>query len=276
MQACYRGAAGFRCSVALVVAMTVASAADVRAKDTGTSAAEVEESSRQQIPYDKLDDDARRKVDAVLSNVSLFRRLPTQVFRCDPELFYFMTTHPDVTVNLWQVLDLSNIDVTRTGKTTFRADDGVGTVSDLQYLYTSHDTQVVYAVGTYNGPLFRTPVRGGCLLLLKTGYIREPDGNHYVTARLDAFFRIDHLGLELVTKTFQSVVHSTADKNVRQAALFLRNLSLAAEYDPEHMRRLSTKLTKVRPELREAFANIAAEAARRSKRLRVRPAGHLQ
>ncbi len=36
------------------------------------------------IPFDKLSADDRAKVEAVLSNVSLFRRLPTRVVDCDP------------------------------------------------------------------------------------------------------------------------------------------------------------------------------------------------
>ena len=99
---------------------------------SGTSDERAQQDARRQIDQlartNKLSADARRKADAVLSSVTLYRRLPTQVIRCDPDLYHFMTTRPDVTVNLWQVLDLSNIRLTRTGETTFHADDSAGTV----------------------------------------------------------------------------------------------------------------------------------------------------
>ena len=31
-----------------------------------------------------------------MANVSMFRRMPTQVTRCDPKLYLFMINHPDV------------------------------------------------------------------------------------------------------------------------------------------------------------------------------------
>ena len=243
---------------------------------SGTSDERAQQDARRQIPYNKLSADARRKADAVLSSVTLYRRLPTQVIRCDPDLYHFMTTRPDVTVNIWQVLDLSNIRLSRTGETTFHADDSAGTQSDMQFLYATRDTLLIYAVGTYQGPLFLSPLRGGALLLLKTGYIREPGGNYYVTARLDAFFRVDSFGADLVARTLQPLVNDNADKNFREAAAFLRNLSRAAEVDPNYMERLSRKLTNVSQSDRERFAELAQQASQRAARNSVRKASHTE
>ncbi len=247
---------------------------------SGTSDDRAQQDARRQIDQlgrtNKLSADARRKADAVLSSVTLYRRLPTQVIRCDPDLYHFMTTRPDVTVNLWQVLDLSNIRLTRTGETTFHADDSAGTRSDVQFLYASRDTLLVYAVGTYQGPLFVSPLRGGALLLLKTGYVRDPSGNHYVTARLDAFFRVENFAADLVARTLQPLVNENADKNFREAAMFLRSLSRAAEANPDYLERLSRKLTNVSPEDRERFAELAQQAAQRATRTTVRKASHTE
>src|SRR5688500_14635352 len=53
------------------------------------------------IPYKQLDRAGRNKVRQVLSQVSIYRRLPVQVTRCDPKLYLFLIEHPDVTVKLW-------------------------------------------------------------------------------------------------------------------------------------------------------------------------------
>jgi hypothetical protein len=263
-------------AVALVWSLAGLGAAWAGAPLSGTSDERAQQDARRQIPYSKLSADARRKADAVLSSVTLYRRLPTQVIRCDPDLYHFMTTRPDVTVNIWQVLDLSNIRLSRTGETTFHADDGAGTQSDVQFLYATRDTLLVYAVGTYQGPLFISPLRGGALLLLKTGYIREPGGSYYVTARLDAFFRVDSFGADLVARTLQPLVNDNADKNFREAAMFLRNLSRAAEVDPGYMERLSRKLTNVSQSDRERFAELAQQAAQRAARSTIRKASHTE
>jgi hypothetical protein len=216
------------------------------------------------IPYDKLDPDGKAKVGAILADISVFRRMPTQVIRCDPDLYLFMIKHPDVTVNLWQVLGITQVALTRTGEGTFTADDGTGTKGDVQYLYQSHDLNLIYAVGAYEGPLFHKPVQGGCLLLLKTGYIREPSGEYYITSQLDAFFSLKHMGVEILAKTFQPLVGKSADYNFIESNNFLSTLSTTSETRPSAMQHLASQLTKVRAEDREEFALIVAAIAQKA------------
>jgi hypothetical protein len=44
------------------------------------------------LPLAKMDEAARNKADSVLKQVSVFRRLPTQVIDCDPSLYLFLVT----------------------------------------------------------------------------------------------------------------------------------------------------------------------------------------
>lgn len=240
-----------------------------------TSRAAREEALRS-IPYKKLDADGQAKVSAVLNNVSMYRRLPTQVTRCDPELYLFMINHPDVTVNLWQALDVTQIQLLQTGRDTYRANDGQGTKGDVQFLYRSHDVHLIYAVGTYEGPIFQKPVRGSCLLLLKTGYSREPDGNYYITSQLDTFFNLEHVGLDLLTRTFHPLVGRAADYNFIESASFLGTLYRKGETSPIAVQQLAEKLNRVQPEQREQFAMLMAsmpqKAAERSAATAVTPA----
>ena len=222
-----------------------------------TSRASREDALRS-IPYERLDASGQAKVSAVLSNISMFRRMPTQVTRCDPDLYLFMINHPDVTVNLWQVLNVTQIQLDQTGPDTFRADDGQGTKGEVQFLYRSHDLHVIYAVGTHEGSMFQKPVRGSCLLVLKTGYSREPDGGYYITSQLDTFFNLEHVGLDLLTKTFHPLVGRAADYNFIESAGFLGTLTRTGETRPAAMQQLALRLTRVQPEQREQFAQLMA------------------
>ncbi len=62
------------------------------------------------IPRDKMSQESLQKVDAVLANIGLFRRMPVRVIPCDPDLYLFLVRHPDVVVNIWDVLKLSKLD----------------------------------------------------------------------------------------------------------------------------------------------------------------------
>jgi hypothetical protein len=229
-----------------------------------TSSREAQLAAVQSIPMDRLDAQSRAKVSAVVSDVTIYRRMPTQVIQCDPELYLFLVRHPDVVVNIWEVLGVTQLKVRQTGPETFQVADGVGTQSMIQFLYRTHDTHLIYAEGRSDGPLFTKQVRGRGLLLLKTGYIREPDGRYYITNRLDTFLQLEPGGVELLTKTFQPLVGKVADSNFVQTAGFLGSLSKTAEANSRGVQRLAGRLEHVQPEVRQEFAAISLRIAQKA------------
>jgi hypothetical protein len=229
-----------------------------------TSSKAAREDALQSIPFDKLSGDARQKVNAVISRTSIFRRMPLQVVDCDPDLHLFLVRNPDVVVNIWEVMGISKVTVERIGPDSFRTADGQGTKGRIDYLYSSHDTHVIYSDGLYEGPLYPRPVRGQCVLVLKAGYIRETNGRQYVTHRLDAFIHLDNVGVELIAKTFQPLVGKSADYNFTETSAFMGDLSHTAEINPKAVKKLSERLTHIEPAVRDEFASITAAVADRA------------
>ena len=235
------------------------------APNGGTSNRAAREDAVRSIPFEKLRPEDHQRVTAVVSDNSLYRRLPTQVIECDPDLYLFLVRHPEVVVNIWEVMKISNVTLARTGRDTFRASDNAGTLCDVKYCYSAHDTQVIYAEGTYNGPLLSKPVRAKCVLLLKSGYVQETNGRFYVTNRMDTFIQIDHAGLELLAKTLQPLLHRSADYNFVETASFFSTISRTAEANPAGMHRLAGKLTKLETDVRARFAELAVATARKAR-----------
>ncbi len=234
---------------------------DPRQADTSMAA---RQSAARSIPMDRLSDASKAKVRSVLSNVSVFRRMPIQVIDCDPSLYLFLVRHPDVVVNIWDVLKLSSVELRQTGSDSYRVAEAVGTLANVEFLYRSDDTHVVYAQGVYEGPLFARSVKGSALIVLKSAYVRETNGRHYVTTRLDTFVRIDHGGAELLTKTLHPLMGRTADMNFIQSMAFLGSFSRTAEVNGRGVQRLALKLDHVRPENRIRLAELAAEIANKA------------
>lgn len=222
-----------------------------------TSSRAAREDAIRSIPMDKLDPDVRKRVATTLEETSIYRRLPVQVTPCDPEMYLFLVRNPEVVVGIWEVMNISNVALARTGPDTFRASDNAGTLCKVKYCYSDHETQVIYAEGTYSGPMFNRPLRARCVLLLKSGYLQETDGRYYVTSRMDTFIQIEHAGVELLAKTLQMLVHSAADYNFIETAAFMATVSRTAEVNAPGMQRLAGKLTNVHPEVRDRFAEIS-------------------
>lgn len=232
------------------------------------STADTSNSTRQEalksIPLDKLDPADRAKVVSVLSNVSVFRRMPLKVIDCDPDMYLFLVRHPDVVVNIWELLKISNLRMRQTGEGRFTLSESVGATISLKFVHQSHDTHILYGEGTYRGPLLIRPVIGRGVLVLKTGYVRETNGRYYITNRLDCFLHVEPVGAELLTKTVSPLVGKTADNNFLQIAAFLGSISRTAEVNSSSIRALALKLEGVRPKVRAQLAILAEGVSRKS------------
>jgi hypothetical protein len=242
------------------VLVLVSTAQAAKPDGASTSRSTCDEAVRA-IPRDKLTAESRDKVASVLAQVSIFRRLPTQVIECDPNLYLFLVEHPDLVVNMWEVMDVSDMRLEKIGLDKYRANDGAGTAGYVEYLYHSYDTHIIYAEGAYSGPLFINQVNGRCLLVLKTGYVRETNDRYYITCRLDAFIQLKNVGVELVAKTFQPLVGKTADHNFRETAAFMALVSRSAEAKPHAVEQLAAKLTKIDEVDRDQFCDITSQLA---------------
>jgi hypothetical protein len=239
-----------------------------------TSSRAAREDAVRSIPLDKLDPQMREKITSTIADTSLFRRLPIQVIDADPDLYLFLVRHPEVIVNIWEVMKISNVALARTGPDTFRASDGVGTLCNVKYCYSDHETHVIYAEGTYTGQLLSKPVKAKCVLLLKSGYVQETNGKFYVTSRMDTFIQIEHVGLEILAKSLKPLLHRSADYNFVETAAFVGMVSRTAEMNSAGLYRLAGKLTNVEPSVRDRFAELSlavgAKAQERAARTSAR------
>jgi hypothetical protein len=213
------------------------------------------------IPFDKLPPEMRGKITSVIRDVSIYRCLPTQTVDCEPDLFRFLIINPDVLVNIWHVMGVSNITLDRAGPDQFRCADGDGTTANVDVVYRGPQVQVIYAEGLYDGPLFPRPVRGQCVAVLQYSNTRKANGRFEETARLDTFLHVDNVGVELLAKMFQGLVGRTIDHNFAETVSFIGSVSHTAETNPRGMRRLAGKLDHVEPERRNQFVAVTDHVA---------------
>jgi hypothetical protein len=229
------------------------------------------------IPYDKLPRETRGAVVQVVNNPSIYRRLPTQTIDCDPDLYLFLLRNPEVVVNIWRMMGITNMTLDRTTANRLRAADGQGTVGSVEYSYRSADTHVLYSEGSYDGPMYPVKLRGQCVLLLRSGYVRQSNGRVQITNQLDAFLHVDNLGIELVAKTLQPLLGKTADHNFAETATFLSTMSHTAEKNPNGIARLAARLTRLDPQVRDQFVDISRRVAdNASAQAALAPAAHLR
>ena len=230
----------------------------------GSTSSRAQADALSKIPFGKLHRDVHPKLKAVLQEPSMFRRLPTQALECDADMYVFLVRHPEVVVNMWQLMGVTALSVRRTGDFTFECNDGAGTIGTVELIYGTRNQHIFYATGVYEGPLLKRKLRGNCVLVLNTVH-SEHEGRPRVTSSLDVFVRMENVGIDLVTRTLHPLMGKTADINFRETNRFIGEVSRAAETKYAGIQNLMPKLTNVEPEILQAFSSTAAAVNRRAR-----------
>ena len=231
--------------------------------ESGQSSREAREEAFRQLPLHRLKERDRKRVLSVVNDTSIFRHLPTQSIPCDPNMYRFVLAHPDLVVNLWRVLGISDVSLRRTSPTTFATDDGAGTVGSIEVLLQTPEATWVIAGGGYDGAWFTRRVMGKCVMSIRSEYRQASDGRDYAVCAMDSFIQIDNVGAELVVKTFQPLVGHFADHNFRETANFIGTLNRAAEVNPTKIVSLTNRMQDVSPEVKTQFIDLTHQLAQR-------------
>ncbi len=229
-----------------------------------TSSRLARQDAQRSIPLDKLSGESLRRIKYVLANPSMFRRITTKSIPCDPDLFFFLTRHPEVVVNIWDLMGIATMQVACVGEHEFHVDDGQGTVSVVELLYGTPQLHILYADGVYEGPLFGRKIYAKCVFILNTDYKRDMTGRHHVVSRLDVFARVENIGADILTRTMRPVAARMADYNFSETTQFVGRLSQAAEANGPGMQRLAHRLSDVEPTVRRKFTELTAAISDRA------------
>jgi hypothetical protein len=233
-----------------------------------TSSRAAQDEAVRAIPWKLMSPSSRQTTQLIVNNTSIYRRLPTRIIDCDPDLFTFLLQHPEIVIDVWRVMGISQVALNKAPDGVYRGTDGAGTTGTVRYLFSNwgegaHNIAVVYADGAYQGPPFPTPLKAQSIMLLRSGAVRETNGRHYITVRIDSFVRVEQLGVEIVAKTVQPWIAKTADQNFIETLTFVSNFSRTAEKNPQGMQRLANRLQALDAPTRDELVTLCFRTAER-------------
>lgn len=263
-----------RLTAALLVFATLAAVgslpqhARAAAPGKATSDAAARHQAIRAIPWRNLSPTDRRDVQHVVQNTSIYRRLPTRVVECDPDLFTFLLQHPDVVVDVWRLMGISRVALERISPAGFRGTDGNGTSGQVRYVAANWGAEarnlaVVYADGAYEGNPFPVPLRAQSVLVLRSAAKRDAQGRHQVTVQIDSFVHLEQVGVELVAKTVQPWISRIADQNFIETVEFVGTFSRTAERNPQGMERLAHRLRSIDAPTRHELVRLCYRTSER-------------
>ncbi|MGI9496318.1 MAG: hypothetical protein ACR2NK_09720 [Mariniblastus sp.] len=241
-----------------LLAMFISGAGIAEANDkspSGSSSKSLRKQTVNAIPLQALNVQAREKIVDILKKPSIYRQLPVTSINADPDYFRFLIRYPEVVVNIWQLMGITNMTTERTGPFTVTTDDGAGTVSQLELVYGTDNLHIFYGEGSYEGPILKRKLTGKCVLVLRTESKFDEAGKPVATSQLDVFLKIENATAGLVAKTIQPVVGSTADHNFVESLKFVQRLNETTSKNGPGVQRMGKKL-KIEPAVREGFNEV--------------------
>ncbi len=266
------------CCALLAISLTAVAPAEAKEPSglDATSSKVAQEAARQSIPWNKLSAQDRRIAHYVVRDHSVFRRMPTRVIRCEPEVFTFLAQRPEVVAGVWNVMGVSGLEVTRTGKDRFQATDNAGTKGALRVLHAewgpdARHRVVLFAEGVYEAKPLPRPIKARSLLVLQSASLEETDGKTYVTARLDSFIRFEQASAEFIARTLQPLINRTADHNFSETMKFVSTFSQTRDRNPQGMARLAGRLENVGEDVRHEMVALCNAAEPLASRQASRP-----
>lgn len=237
----------------VLLACLTATASAQTGSQTGTSSRDQRREAIEAIPIGDLAPEAQRKISAVLEKVALYRRLPATRIESDPDLFVLLARYPEIVVEIWKLMGVSQMQCERTGPYTLRSDDGSGTASEIELVYGTSNLHLFYGTGTYTGNLMRRPVEAECVLLLRTSYGQTADGRPTAGSTLDVFLKIDNALVGAAARTLLPLVGRTADHNFVETLRFVQRLNETTEKNGPGVQGMAWRLEGLQPEVRDQY-----------------------
>ena len=223
---------------------------------SGTSSRAAKQRAIDSLPYQHLTERAKQSLNRVLKSPSFYRRLPATSIEADPEYLQFLIRHPEVIVNIWQLMGVTQMSCERTGAFSLKTNDGAGTISDLELMFGSQDLHIFYGRGTYEGAVIRRPLSGNCVLIVRTSYQPGPSGTPIATNELDVFLKVDNATANLVAKTLQPLIGPTADHNFVESLKFVQRLNDTTERNGPGVQKMAERF-QVTPKVKADFIRVA-------------------
>jgi len=224
-----------------------------------------QEQAKHSIPWDKLTDTAKTKLRSVISDTTVFHRLKTQQFECDPSVYIHLVRHPEILTNIWELMGVTQLRIERTAPFSIRIHDGQYTKSTLELVYGTPNLHIFHCEGTYKGMVIPTVSTGRAIIIIRSKYDHAevmPPATKVPTVKhqMDIFLQIDNAANQLLVKTLSYFFMKTADANFAETTQFIGQIDKIVHNNPAGMTRLADRLIRVQPAIRQQFGVLVRNA----------------
>lgn len=224
----------------------------------GNSSRAAKSEAIRSVPFTRLNTQVAEQIREVVEHPSFYRRMPNQQVECDPNMFCFLVRRPEVMVNIWQLMGITQVSAKRLSPHSFYANDGVGTTCQCDLVYADSNLHIYVGDGAYDGSMVPRPVTGTCVCILRSNSGVGASGETWVHGTMDVFLKLDNLGADLLARSVGPFVGKTADYNFVETAKFISQISRVCQSSPSGAQNLVKNLDNIDSNVRLEFSTVVS------------------
>lgn len=185
------------------------------------------------IPMEQVAPERRDAVAEVIREHTFSKRGATDTFPCNPRLYLALLNDPAITLALWQDLSSTPAKLQQLGPNLYQGNDGNGATATWEYVLRSPRLHVMFCDLDYTGPRGNAKLKGRIVLLVRTGYLKEVNGEPWVQHDVEAFVKIDTKGWRAVATSVRPILERILAEQVEEAGWFVSLMGRLVETYPD-------------------------------------------
>lgn len=216
----------------------------------------------QVVPMAQVAPQHREVVSELIREPTLHRRGKPETFPCNPRIYLNLVNEPVLTLSLWKDLGQTPASLQQVGPNRFAGSDGSGTTATWEYLVRSPRLHVMLCHLDYSTPRGNARLNGRILLIVRSGFFREVDGEFWVQHDIEAFVKVDSRGWKAVAATVRPLVEKVLEDQVQEAGLFVSLMARLVEMYPDWASGVAARTPALRPDALDSFRQVVQQTRR--------------
>jgi hypothetical protein len=218
------------------------------------------------VPIEQLAPDYRAEVVEVIRDHHFHQQSKPDTFPSNPKLYLSLLNEPVLTLALWKDLSPSPAQLQSVRPGVYQGTDGAGTSATWEYALRSPKLHVLFSRLQYSGPRGNTRLEGRIVLVVRSGFYREVNGETWVQHDIEAFVKVDSRGWRTVAATARPIIEKLLEDQVQEAGWFISLMARMVEMYPAWAVSVAMRQPEIPAESREGFRTLVAQTRRPNAR----------
>jgi hypothetical protein len=220
------------------------------------------EDPSQVVPLAEIAPESRGAVEEIIREPTLHHRGDPETFPCHSRVYLSLLNEPALTLALWKDLSPSTVSLQQVGPDRYQGTDGNGASASWEFVHRSPRLSVLLCNLIYHSPRGGAHLEARIVLVVRSGFFREVNGEPWVQHDVEAFVKIDSKGWKLVAKTFRPLLEKLLQDQVREAGYFVSLMGRLVAMYPNWACQVTLKQPDIEATVRQQFRDLVMRTKR--------------